>query len=278
MLDGKQIFFIAGTHKSGTTWLQLLLNAHPDVSCSGEGHFPQLCFYLKQALDEHDRVITRINNGALKEIEGYRRLEQNDVARIYATCISIVLAKQSEHKKASAIGDKTPQNVRYLYALSALFPAAKFIHIVRDGRDCATSVWFHNQRLTKMWNGRDRGLSFEDTAKGYAHLWVADLEKAKAFNDEKPGRMMRVRYEDLVANVSALADLFRFLGVDSAEAAACKERASFSKIIGRNPGQEDRSSFFRKGIVGDWRNHFSIEGEAAFREQAGAWLKELGYQ
>ncbi len=35
----KQIFFIAGVLKSGTTWLQLLLDAHPEIACRGEAHF-----------------------------------------------------------------------------------------------------------------------------------------------------------------------------------------------------------------------------------------------
>ena len=38
-LFGKQLFFIGGAAKSGTTWLQVLLDAHPSVSCTGENHF-----------------------------------------------------------------------------------------------------------------------------------------------------------------------------------------------------------------------------------------------
>jgi hypothetical protein len=36
----KQLFFVGGAPKSGTTWLQLMLNGHPEISCTGEGHFP----------------------------------------------------------------------------------------------------------------------------------------------------------------------------------------------------------------------------------------------
>ena len=36
LIRRKQVFFIGGAAKSGTTWLQLLLNAHPEISCSGE--------------------------------------------------------------------------------------------------------------------------------------------------------------------------------------------------------------------------------------------------
>src|SRR5450432_2618026 len=48
----KQIFFIGGSVKSGTTWLQLLLNAHPEVSANGEGHFLDLLApALRMAMD-----------------------------------------------------------------------------------------------------------------------------------------------------------------------------------------------------------------------------------
>ena len=35
----RQIFFVGGAPKSGTTWLQKALDAHPEIMCSGEGHF-----------------------------------------------------------------------------------------------------------------------------------------------------------------------------------------------------------------------------------------------
>ena len=38
-LAERQLFFIGGAPRSGTTWLQLLLDCHPEVSCRGEGLF-----------------------------------------------------------------------------------------------------------------------------------------------------------------------------------------------------------------------------------------------
>jgi hypothetical protein len=46
---------------------------------------------------------------------------------------------------------------------------------------------------------------------------------------------------------------------------------------GRNPGEENRDSFFRKGVPGDWRRHFGDAVAAEFREQAGTWLDRFGY-
>jgi Sulfotransferase family len=118
-LRQKQIFFVGGSPKSGTTWLQLLLDAHPSVSCSGEGRFPSLLWSdLKQALDHYDRAIETDNKELFNELEEYKRLTQEDIYYIFASCIAVLLLKQSKHKLARAIGDKTPANVRAFAGLA----------------------------------------------------------------------------------------------------------------------------------------------------------------
>ena len=53
---------------------------------------------------------------------------------------------------------------------------------------------------------------------------------------------------------------------------------SFEQKSGRKPGQEDQKSFARKGVSGDWRNKFTPEHKARFKEIAGDLLIELGYE
>lgn len=210
----KQIFFVGGSPKSGTTWLQLLLDAHPSVSCSGEGHFPtHLWSFLKEALNKHDRVIKTNNEELFTELEEYPRLTQDDIGYIFATCIAVFLEKQSRHKAARAIGDKTPAaNIRAFAGLAALFPRAKFIQIVRDGRDCAVSGWFHNLR-NPAWVPLNRG-SLTAYLTGFAEVSVNELATAQQFADAHPDRIRRIRYEDLVTDTEGiLADLFEFLGI-----------------------------------------------------------------
>jgi hypothetical protein len=55
--------------------------------------------------------------------------------------------------------------------------------------------------------------------------------------------------------------------------------ASFEKLSGgRTRGDEDRASFFRKGVSGDWRNRLSDMDEVAFRQIAGRWMHRFGYR
>src|SRR5215468_3900279 len=203
-LRQKQIFFVGGPVKSGTTWLQLLLDAHPAVSCSGEGHFStHLWGLLKEALEKHDSVIKTNNEELFTEFEEYKRLTQDDFWYILATCIAVFLVKQSHHKPARAIGDKTPANIRAFGALAALFPGAKFIQIVRDGRDCAVSGWFLSKSRKAMNLGSvgpPNGKSFDTYASNFAAMWADDLAKAQQVAEAHPNRFRRVRYEDLRAD------------------------------------------------------------------------------
>ncbi|MCA1847755.1 MAG: sulfotransferase domain-containing protein [Actinobacteria bacterium] len=62
------------------------------------------------------------------------------------------------------------------------------------------------------------------------------------------------------------------------EATAIVEEFSFERQAGRRPGEEDRGSFLRKGVVGDWRNYFSPEAREMFDRYAGDELILLGYE
>ena len=280
-LRKKQIFFIGGTAKSGTTWLQLLLDAHPDVSCKGEGNFANaLAPALKNTLTRHNQLIVEKNETIFKGLEGYPRLSDDDFRYLLGSSICLLLLQQSKDKRARAVGEKSPSNLRYFDLLDSLFPTAKFVHIVRDGRDCAVSGWFHNLRLTPEWTKKTHG-SLEAYALSYIDAWVKDMGVAQVFVDKHADRVRQIRYEDLAADTErVLADVFSFLEIDSAPEllASCRSKGSFASLSGgRAPGQEDLGSFFRKGVSGDWRNHVGEELNAKIRIRAGTLLDRFGY-
>lgn len=56
------------------------------------------------------------------------------------------------------------------------------------------------------------------------------------------------------------------------------ERHSFRRVSGREPGVQSEKSFLRKGVVGDWKNHFSDPARELFDHYAGDVLIKLGYE
>jgi hypothetical protein len=170
--------------------------------------------------------------------------------------------------------------VRHFQELEVLFPKAKFLLIVRDGRDCAVSGWFHNLRSSPEWAKKYGSLDIYATS--IADIWAAELAKAQEFADRHVDRTRQVRFEDLVTNPEGtLAGIFEFLGLEAPQSILrhCRAQASFVKLSGgRHPGREDRGSFFRKGVPGDWRNHFSDKVDAEFQKRAGTWLDRFGYR
>jgi hypothetical protein len=75
-VHSKQMFFIGGVAKSGTTWLQILLDLHPNITCKGEGHFPNtFAPLLKGVLDMHNIYPRRIlqSSKRSKDTPGIRK-------------------------------------------------------------------------------------------------------------------------------------------------------------------------------------------------------------
>ena len=168
----------------------------------------------------------------------------------------------------------------------------------RDGRDVMIS-WYHQQLIPHQWNEYQvkrsrRELQLNDYEDVYANL-PAFIEYAFTrphsprfswadFVRRWHGRKdaVHVRYEDLSRDTAG--ELRRIeLGLTGKhlsprEASAIAQEFSFERQAGRRAGEEDRRSFLRKGVVGDWRNHFSPEAREVFDRCAGEELILLGYE
>jgi len=170
--------------------------------------------------------------------------------------------------------------------------------IWRDGRDVMVS-WYHQQLIPHQWNEGQvrrsrRELPLADYGDVYGNL-PAFIEYAFSrphsprfswadFARRWHGRKgaVHVRYEDLRQDTPGeLRRIVRSLrgeGLGLDEATAIAEEFSFERQAGRRAGEEDKGSFLRKGVVGDWRNHFSREARETFDRFAGEELILLGYE
>ncbi len=281
-LLAKDLLFIGGYPKSGTTWLQVMLDAHPEISCRGEGHFlDHFAPLLVTALNTHNTYITAKNESVFAGFDPFPAFRQDHVNHLLLSAMALVLLQLRDSRAARIIGEKTPENVLHFAKLEVLFPDAKFIHVVRDGRDCAVSAWFHNLR-TAPGEMSQRYPGFEQFAEWIAGEWKESVELGLRFGAARPRKCMIVHYEDMCLNPHAtVQSAFRFLGVSADDdiVQRCVAEGSFEKMSGgRHPGMEDRSSFVRQGRPGNWRDHLTADGLAKFVAVAGDLMGRLGYR
>lgn len=282
------VFFVGGAVKSGTTWLQLLLDAHPELSCRGEGHIATALLPLLQgALTQYNQRIAGFNQVLFHETDGFPTVTPPILRHVVRTTVLALLSEAAPESLTAlrAIGEKCPSNVHHMGSLSALVPGCHLIHIVRDGRDCAVSNWHQQRRIDPGFLTEHFADDFGRYAAWFAKEWVSVNEAGLQFAARNPGRAVRVSYEALHQDAAtALTPVLAHLGVrdDTATVAACVEAASFQRLSrGRARGDTTPStatgSHFRRGITGEWRETFTAPAHAAFWKTAGPLLTRLGY-
>src|SRR5262245_41453813 len=145
-LAERQLFFIGGPPRSGTTWLQRMLDSHPDVSCRGEGLFMvELAKPLEELTARRRRALDEKNTQLFRDFGGYPLPSERDTEMLLGTAILLAFERQCGGGEYRAVGEKTPENVFFFPPLKRLFPGAKFIGMARDPRDALSSAWhlFH---------------------------------------------------------------------------------------------------------------------------------------
>jgi hypothetical protein len=256
-IAGRQLFFVGGAPRSGTTWLQLLLDSHPDIRCGGEALFQdQLARPLQKLMQDRRRALDAKNTSVFQHTGGFPLPEPGDAEMLLGTGILLALARLAGDGAWQAIGEKTPENVFLFPQLKRLFPGAKLVVIARDPRDVLTSAWH-------FFHIRNGGGGSDADKRAFVTRALPSLREGAqttlALLRQFPSDCTMVTYERMRAAPEAVAAvLYRFLGVsaDDAVVEASVARTSFAALSGREAGSERNGTFFRKGVSGDWRSTF----------------------
>lgn len=281
-LAGKEILFVSGAVKSGTTWTQLWLDRHPEIACRGEGYFfnkfAGALQHLCKDASEMIREQNRLKNVDLPDFPG---LELPVVQYLLRQTILSCLSAYGGDAAIRVVAEKTPSTALALDAVFLVFPEARVLHCVRDGRDVCLSAWHDNHR-----KGGAEFLEMFPTLSDFlpeiARIWVNHHQPVLQQKAKHPTRIHPIHYEHMVTDPEpVLRGVFDWLGVQAGSdvIADCLTATRFETLSqGRKPGEEDRGSFFRKGTAGQWRQEMTEEQEALFWSIAGPTMEAQGYR
>jgi hypothetical protein len=283
---------IVGAPRSGTTLLRLMLDSHPDLAIPPETGFLAIAGDLSNEPEEtmRETFFRRVTRFP-EEAPGWDDFGI-DASDFWKTLMAIQPFSIADGYRAfyrtyaaragkSRWGDKTPTYTEYLATIQRVLPEARFVHVIRDGRDVALS-------LRHMWftPGRD--------IESLARTWRRSVTTARAQAPECR-HYLEVRFEALIVRpVDVLSTVCAFLDLSYSESMLDYHRRAPARLA------EHRSRFRTDGTlvvshetrlaqqsltmrppetdrVGVWSRDMNEDEQSRFRSIAGDLLEVLGY-
>jgi hypothetical protein len=279
--------FVVGMNRSGTTLLRMMLDAHPQLTIPPETHFvPDLIQAAQAPGATPEDALAAMKSARewgdfgfsdeemLARLRALRKIEPGPVVRTFYDAYT-------EQQGKPRWGEKTPTYVQRMKRIQKAIPEARFVHVIRDGRDVALSVLDRTVR----------DLSTADVAR----RWQKKITKARE-DSPKLRHYTEVRYEDLILDTEPvlrrvtefielpwdeamlayhersgerLQEMARALPGDGRAQELSVERRMATHAMTTKPPSAER--------VARWRSEMSAAQRSEFEAIAGELLSELGY-
>lgn len=271
--------FIVGAPRSGTTLLQYMLRSHPAISLpTGESHF-FIPLYRNAAqygdlsqLDNVKRVLQAMEaqsaeflytdlHGLKFDVETLAQAFVDEGRCTMRDIVTGVFEKNAAAENKPRWGDKTPYYVQHIHKLLEWWPDAQIIHIIRDGRDVALSMFArrHDFRAYNTYH--------------VAKQWEQYVETGRQQGRQIPAsQYMELRYEDMIGDQKwALQTICAFLG----------EAYSDALLEYKKSGEAGKTPLLQKPIQkfnkDKWKHDMTPWQIKVFESAAAETLKKFGY-
>jgi Sulfotransferase family len=279
--------FVVGMNRSGTTLLRMMLDAHAQLTIPPETHFvPALIKACRQPGATPEDALAAMKSA--REWGDFGFSDEEMLERLRATKLEPGAAVRTfyeaymERQGKPRWGEKTPSYVQRMPLIERALREARFVHVIRDGRDVALSVLDRTVR--------------DLTAADVARRWQRKIGKARR-DAPRLRHYMELRYEDLILDTEPvlrrvcefirldfdpamldyharsserLREMARALPGDGRAQHLSVERRMATHAMTTKPPSVDR--------VARWRTQMSASERAAFEAVAGDLLDELGYE
>jgi hypothetical protein len=262
--------FVVGMNGSGTTMLLECLGRHPSIySFPGEiKALPRLIRYGEEIGNlENDEVflklLDRIRNAVVFKIteggevplpSGWERLDRN-----FGSAFDAVMKHFADKEEKKRWCEKSPKQALHISSLAEHFPGSSFIHLIRDGRDCAQSLhrrWKYNPYRT-------------------IYVWKKLIRSARRQGSSLPGRYIEVRYEELSTEpATVMKKICDFINIEFLDSMLL----SSGKHLDPRFRKDDSSDYGIKKNIQKWKAYFSEKEIAKLERISGELLDELGYE
>jgi len=276
------VTFIVGCPRSGTTLLRHIVGAHPQIAITPEAHWIPLWFEQRKGLTPEGWITPELISALLEHPkftplfhlgrEELMTLVGNGHPVSYASFVAGIFDLYGKARGKTMVGNKTPDSVRRMDTLHELWPQARIVHLIRDGRDVALSLMNWPRVLNKKpgtfptWK--------KDPVSTAALWWELNVRCGR--NAGKwlgPELYYELRYESLIANpAEECTRLCAFLGLPFDE-----EMLRFHEKPEK--GMPPQGSEWQPVTTGlrDWSTQMTAEDVEVFEAAAGELLAELGY-
>ncbi len=271
-------FFIIGSGRSGNTLLRSILSGNSDISIPPESY--RLPFAIKRFHIFSNKDWKEVVSEVLSEFENckefytwdielpkvHKRLENIDESKRTLSNIfdELFCTYSGKHSPDSRIwGDKTPMNTMYLDWIGSVFPESKFIHIIRDGRDVASS-YLKMERY--------------ETILEAANRWTNSIDLAQAFGSKIKENYMEIRYEDMVTNTEeSIKKVCDFIGINY-NSDMLDHTSQVEKLGDTDKAHHSNlSKPISSDSIGKWKHNLSESDQESITKLLHKPLLRLGY-
>ena len=283
---------IVGAPRSGTTLLRFMLDSHPDMAIPPETGFLSIADRLKGSGDALRRDFFEAVTTFPPDAPGWNDFGLPD-DEFWATLLDIDPFSVADGYRAfyrtyaarfgkGRWGDKTPMYCLHMSSIEAVLPEARFVHIIRDGRDVALS-------LREMW------FSPGHSMEAQADHWRSCVSTARQ-QGAACQHYMEVRFEELIEHTEGvLRSLCEFIDLPySPEMLAYHLRTPGRLEEHRDRRRTDGSVLVSHAArlrqqaavtlppqasrIDTWKQRMSGDERHRFEAIAGPLLLELGYE
>lgn len=245
------LFFCGGPPKSGTTYLQKILDLHPETSCNSEDYLQMLGENFSNLHKKYNQTLKLF---ALRTgVEKYQLVEEKIFVKNFYNLIKDIAINRNKNTKFIGISDNHFL-LNNLINISNYFSNSKTIIIFRNPIDTALSLWDHNNRLYEKekfvehinFNKVDGILDINKFVIHQSQLWNKKVKKIFEQIKVMPNNFLVINYESLSKNKKEnITEIFNHIG--------CKyDEKIISKIIEDSSIEKMRKDsldpgFFKKG-------------------------------